>query len=101
MVKIKWTELASGDLNAIHKYVSRGSKIRATRLIRSIIDATLKLETIPLCGRIMPEFETYELREILHNDYRIIYIVKPDRGIDVLAVMHSSREIRQVISDML
>ena len=101
MVKIKWTELASGDLNATHKYISRGSKIRATRLIRSLINSTLKLETMPFCGRIMPEFEIYELREILHNNYRIIYRVKPSSDIDILAVMHSSREIRQVISDRL
>ena len=63
MVKIKWTELASSDLNAIHKYISRGSKIRAARLVRYIINSTLKLETMPFCGRIMPEFEIYELRE--------------------------------------
>ena len=32
MVKIKWTEKASGDLKAIHKYITRDSKVYASEL---------------------------------------------------------------------
>jgi plasmid stabilization system protein ParE len=47
MVKIKWTEKASGDLEAIHKYIARDSKVYASRFIKSLISATIKLETMP------------------------------------------------------
>jgi len=98
MVKIRWTELASNDLDAIRIYISRDSKRYAIRLVKSLINATAKLESMPFLGRMVPEFEIQELREIIHNNFRIIYIIKSNKDIDILAVMHSSREIRNLIS---
>lgn len=73
MVKIKWTEKASGDLEAIYKYIARDSKVYASRFIKSLISATIKLETMPFCGRIVPELESYGFREIVYYNYRIVY----------------------------
>ncbi len=45
-------------------------------------------------GRIVPEFETEQIREVIEGSYRIIYYIKPEQ-IDVLAVIHGSLEITQ------
>ena len=52
MGKIRWTEKASNNLQAIYDYISRDSKTYSTRFIKSLIKATSKLEIIPRCGRI-------------------------------------------------
>lgn len=95
MVKIKWTQPARDDLKAISEYISRYSKIYANRLIKSLINTTIKLEKMPYCGRIVPEVDSYSLREIIHNNYRIVYLVKSNNDIDIIRVIHTSRDFKQ------
>ncbi len=100
MVKIKWTEKASSDLKAIHEYIAKDSKIYATRFIKSLIGATIKLETMPYCGHIVPEIEIYGFREIVYYNYRIIYrITEHSNDVEILAVTHGAREIRKTLSE--
>jgi hypothetical protein len=40
-------------------------------------------------GRVVPEFEIPQLREVLQSPYRVIYRIKPDE-IEVIAVVHAS-----------
>jgi addiction module RelE/StbE family toxin len=99
MVEIKWTEKASGDLEAIHKYIARDSKVYASRFIKSLISATIKLETMPFSGRIVPELEIYGFREIVYYNYRIVYrIIEPDSNIEILAVTHGAHEIKKALN---
>ena len=96
MGKIRWTEKASSNLQAIHDYIAKDSKTYAARFIKSLIKATVKLEQMPRCGRIVPELEDYGFREVIFQNYRIIYrIVESSENIEILAVMHSSREINK------
>ncbi|MEH2370730.1 type II toxin-antitoxin system RelE/ParE family toxin [Nostoc sp.] len=51
-----------------------------------------QLANFPLSGRIVPEFETEQIRKVIEGSYRIIYYIKPEQ-IDVLAVIHGAQEI--------
>ena len=73
MGKVKWTEKASSHLQAIHDYIAIDSKTYASRFIKSLIKATIKLEKMPRCGRIVPELESYGFREVIFQNYRIVY----------------------------
>ena len=44
----------------------------------------------PLSGRMVPEYETHDIREVIESPYRIIYRATPER-IDVLAVVHGTQ----------
>jgi toxin ParE1/3/4 len=95
MGKIRWTEKASNNLQSIHDYISEDSKTYATRFIESLVKATKKLETMPRCGRIVPELEAYGLREVVYQNYRIVYrIVEGNEDVEILAVLHGAREIK-------
>ncbi len=95
MGKIKWTEKASSNLQAIYEYIAKDSKVYATRFIESLIGATKKLEILPQCGRKVPELENYGFREIIYNNYRIVYrIVGINKDIEVLAVVYSARDMK-------
>ena len=48
------------------------------------------LENFPLSGRVVPEFATDELRELIIGSYRMIYYVVSDKRIDILTIHHSS-----------
>ena len=44
----------------------------------------------PLSGRMVPESQAEDIRELIEKPYRIIYCVKEDQ-IDMLAVIHGAR----------
>ena len=97
MGKIGWTEKASSNLRGIYDYIARDSKTYATRFIKSLIGSTKKLESMPRCGRIVPEFERHSLREVIYQNYRIFYRIMGDtEDIEILAVVHGAREIKTV-----
>ena len=51
-----------------------------------------QIANFPFSGRIVPEFETEQLREVIEGSYRIIYYIKPEQ-IDVIAVLHAAQNI--------
>ncbi|WP_445632221.1 type II toxin-antitoxin system RelE/ParE family toxin [Nostoc sp. DSM 114167] len=80
------------NLSAIYTYIAQNSPRYATRIIDRITKRSQQLANFPLSGRIVPEFETEEIREVIEGSYRIIYYIKPEQ-IDVLAVIHGAQEI--------
>jgi Plasmid stabilization system protein len=99
MGEIKWTEKASENLLAIFDYIASDSKVYASRFIKSLIEAAGKLETMPYCGRIVPELENYGFREVLYRDYRIVYrILKNNADVEILAVIHGAREMKPLLA---
>jgi plasmid stabilization system protein ParE len=54
---------------------------------------SIQIATFPFSGRMVPEYELNEVREIIEAPYRIIYLVQPENDqIEMLAVIHSARE---------
>jgi len=51
-----------------------------------------QIAEFPLSGRMVPEYEMTQVREVIEGPYRIIYSIKPDQ-IDVLAVLHGAQAI--------
>lgn len=73
MVTIIWTELAIDDLQSIHEYISKDSKIYADRLIEKIINRVDQLKEFPRSGRVVSEFNSEIIRELIEGNYRIVY----------------------------
>ena len=71
MARIRWTEKASKNLQSIHEYISWDSKIYAGRFVKALVKATKKFEMMPYCGRVVPEFDRNDLREVIYQNYRI------------------------------
>jgi addiction module RelE/StbE family toxin len=93
MVKVIWTEFAIEDLKSIHDYIAQDSKFYADRFIEKIISRVDQLESQPKSGRIVPEFHTDTLRELIEGNYRIIYKINSD-FIAVTRVHHSAQQLK-------
>ena len=60
--------------------------------------ATAKLQTLPQCGRIIPELEGSGFREVLYQNYRIVYRITPEEEtVEILAVVHGARELKNTL----
>lgn len=91
MVKVVWTNYAYLDLKDIHDYIARDSKKYALIQIQKLKDKTNILKTNPQSGRIVPEANQEDLRELIEGNYRIIYRIKNSHRIDILTVFHAAR----------
>jgi addiction module RelE/StbE family toxin len=96
MVKIIWAERAIGDLTSIAEYSSRYSEKYASSIISKLFKKANVLKKMPKIGRIMPEKNDENVRELIEGNYRIIYEIRGDERIEVLMVHHSSRPLGNV-----
>jgi toxin ParE1/3/4 len=97
MARLNWTLESRHDLKNIFDYISMDSKYYASIQIRRIKEKAALLKESPRLGRIVPEIQEENIRELIFGNYRIIYrIVNIDR-IDILTIYHSARILRNPI----
>ncbi|MEI6815993.1 MAG: type II toxin-antitoxin system RelE/ParE family toxin [Bacteroidota bacterium] len=96
MEQIKWTKLALKDLDSIDDYISQDSTYYAQKIIENILDSVKILLAHPLSGRIVPEFEKKEIRELIIGNYRIVYKIYPKK-ISIVRVHHAARDMSKAL----
>jgi len=74
-VKVFWTDTAVNHLSSIYTYISQNSPQYAQRLVERLTQRSEQIVKFPFSGRIVPEFETEQIREIIEGSYRIIYYI--------------------------
>ena len=94
--RLEWSDAAADDLAAIHKFIARDSAHYAGLLVAHLVAAVDRLVAFPLSGRVVPEYQQDDLREVIHGNYRIVYRVHVD-AVRVLTVFHAARLIPQDI----
>lgn len=92
MAKVNWSLEAIEDLDQIHRYFPRYSRIAADCLASRVFASVTRLEDFPLYGRIVPEFDVTDLREIIIGEFRVIYQLQSD-DVHVIAVRHGARRL--------
>ena len=94
-MKVLWTESALAQLQAIHDYVAQTSPEYALRIVDRLTTRSIQIAMFPFSGRMVPEYELNEVREVIEGPYRIIYFIESEwQKIEVLAVIHSSQQLR-------
>jgi toxin ParE1/3/4 len=100
MAQILFTPLAAEDLQQIWLYIAENAGRETAKKFLSEIKK--KCETaakFPESGRARHEF-IINLRSIPFKNYVIFYLPLKD-GIEVLRVLHGSRDIKQVFDEMV
>ena len=59
----------------------------------ALSNAVDRLEQFPLSGRSVPEADNEAVREVIFQRYRIIYWIVSDARIDIIGLVHSSRDL--------
>ena len=84
-MKVKFLISAMEDMRSIKTYIARDNPKAAVRMIKKIKTAVKHLEEFPNSGRIIPESNNPQLREVIVSNYRIMYQVSAS-AINVFAV---------------
>lgn len=90
--QVAWTETAWRDLERIADYVAEDSPSYAAALVRRIRGCARSLEELAERGRVVPELDDPEVRELLVGNYRLIYEVG-EESVHVLGLIHGARDL--------
>ena len=93
MEQIKWTNKSLKDLKSINDFISLDSKFYAARFINRLIQRVEQLVLFPESGRIVPEKNNPEVRELIEGNYRIFYREK-NNNITILRIHNSAKRIK-------
>ena len=96
ITRVLWTRPALDSLLEIVRFIQIDSPPAAERFAAQIKTKTSRLERFPKSGRVVQEFASSGLREILVSNYRIINrVVKEAPRVEVLAVRHGARVLEE------
>ncbi|MEQ8230108.1 MAG: type II toxin-antitoxin system RelE/ParE family toxin [Gammaproteobacteria bacterium] len=90
---LEWTDTALDDVKALRDYIGKDSPHYARQFVERIFEIVEQLEEQPRMGRRVPEARRDDIRELIFQDYRIVYRTQPDR-VQVITVIHGSRMLR-------
>ncbi len=96
MAQVRWSLTAGTDLQDIEDFIARDSILHAVTFVDHIVESAETLCKTPHIGRIVPEFNRPDLREVIFRNYRIVYLVQND-GVVILRVVHGSRDLQALI----
>jgi toxin ParE1/3/4 len=87
---VRWTTGALRDLRDIGSFIRRDNPAAARRWVNLLQDRAEQAADVPRAGRVVPEFEREEIREILFKGYRIVYFLGSSE-IFIMAVFEGHR----------
>lgn len=86
---VSWSDAARDDLAAELAILGAFSATAADRLARGVGEAIDRLCLFPLSGRVVPEWEYDDLREVIVGRHRLIYRTSSD-DLQIVAVHPSA-----------
>ena len=93
-MKIFWTKEALLRLKEIEEYISRDNSIIAIEFVDKLISLAETLLDNPEKGRIVPELSLENIRELLHKNYRIVYLIKKN-SVEILTVFEGHQLLKK------
>ena len=86
-MKIVWSPLSLQQIEEISDYIAVDNRSAACDWIDSIFEKVDVLKTNPEIGRRVAEIEKPDIRELIHVNYRIIYLYT-SKKILILTIRH-------------
>ena len=95
--RLVWTEFARDGLQSALEYISEDSSSAAGHFLEVVLDTAQSLSFLSERGRIVPEFQRPDMREIFVYGYRILYqVTQPE--VHIVAFLHGARDFGEWMS---
>jgi addiction module RelE/StbE family toxin len=91
-LKILWSQEAIDDMDSIATYIEKDSPAYAKAVVKTFFSKAEILIDFPLLGRIVPEYQNENIRELFIYSYRLIYNIEHN-AINIIAIIHGKRLI--------
>lgn len=91
-MRVIWSPLAIDRASEIAEYIAQDKSTAARNWINTVFSKVEQLGSSPEIGRIVPEINESQFRELIYGNYRISYRIET-KQISILTVRHG----RQVL----
>ncbi len=91
MAEVIIADSAWEDLSDIADFISKDSPRYAAEYTDRLLNRAAQIATHPESGRIVPEFNSPTIRELIHGSYRIVYSIEDIDVVVVLRFIHAAR----------
>jgi toxin ParE1/3/4 len=92
VIELQWSPQSFHDLSAIRAYIAEDSPVYADLTVQRIVAAVERLRVFPDSGRMVPERQSPDLREIIVGKYRVVYR-RSAESVEIATVFRGSREL--------
>jgi len=89
-----WTPGARIDLDDIVAYIANDSPSSAHAFLEAALDAAESLDTLSERGRVVPELDDPNVRELFVKRYRLLYEIQKNE-IHILGFVHGARKLQK------
>ncbi|MCJ7542353.1 MAG: type II toxin-antitoxin system RelE/ParE family toxin [Desulfobacterales bacterium] len=89
-MRIIWSPLAVERAADIAEYISRDNPTAAEKWIDTVFSKVEQLKSVPESGRIVPEINSKDFRELIYGNYRIIYRLEKIQ-VSILTTRHGKQ----------
>jgi toxin ParE1/3/4 len=90
--KVAWTETAWQDIEDAANYIAKDSPHYAASFIREARDAARSLSQLAERGRVVPEFNNINVRELFVGSYRLLYQLTA-QNVYIIGFIHGARDL--------
>jgi toxin ParE1/3/4 len=90
VTRLIWSPQALRDLDNIRDYIAADSPRYAGLVVERIVVQVERLATFPESGRVVPELNTPDIREVIVAPYRAVYRLRPG-VVEIATVFRASR----------
>jgi plasmid stabilization system protein ParE len=96
-VKLRWTRNAERQLVEIGRYIARDKPGAARRWVETLRRRAIGAAERPFSGRVVPELDREDVREVVVGGYRIVYRVG-EGAVEVVTVFESHRLLASALA---
>lgn len=94
MAQVIWTTRAADEIAEAAEFISDFSVSYAKRFVSRAYERTGQLANFPEMGRLIPEIDKPQYRELLEGNYRIMYELLDTDLVLIQRVIHQAREFK-------
>ncbi|MBI3928943.1 MAG: type II toxin-antitoxin system RelE/ParE family toxin [Armatimonadetes bacterium] len=91
--RLIWSPKAAEDYSQAIEFLAERDPVQAAALADRLWNLIESMPEWPRLGRMVPEWGQENVRERIHQSYRIVYRVLEDDFIEVLQIHHTSQPL--------
>jgi plasmid stabilization system protein ParE len=95
---LRWTRRAELQLVEIGRFIARDKPGAARRWVEVLRRRAIEAAEQPMAGRMVPELDRQDIREVILRGYRIVYRVRGS-AVEILTVFESHRLLGSALRD--
>ncbi len=90
-MRLSWSPLASDRVDEAVAYIAAENPDAAREWLERLLDRVKALKQYPDSGRVVPELQREDIREIFVGPYRVMYRRRME-VVEIAAIIHSAQD---------